>query len=284
MSSGEKHDEKGHSGGGHGHGGAHGGGSHEEHEGAPEWLISFADNVTLMMGFFVILLAMNLKPATGGPGGEGKEPGHPSPSPEMIDLAIAIREAFNNPVDPNSANPIDLPLVRRLIERSGPSPADQEGQIGREHDVKSIRKSVYHSPAGSVPFETGSAELTEEAFEALRQMRKVVQGHNLVIEIRGHVSAAESFGKSDRGARLSYERATAVAEAMVREGISWAQLQLVACADGERLVPLAYDEAGQRTNQRVELIVTDQVVRTAAEDEQAPDPSKDAEPAHPDPK
>jgi outer membrane protein OmpA-like peptidoglycan-associated protein len=266
MSDAKEHDGKKHGGGGHGHGG---GGSHEEHEGAPEWLISFADNVTLMMGFFVILLAMNLKPASSG-GGESKEPGHPAPvasTPELLDVVIAIREAFNNPVDPNSSNPIDLPLIRRIIERAGPSQADQEGQIGREHDVRSIRPSSYFSPAGSIPFDDGTAVLNEAGREALRQMHKVVRGHNLVIEARGHASAAEAFGKSDRGHKLSYDRALAVAEALIAEGLPWAQIRVVACGDGERLVPVAYDEAGHRTNQRVEIIVTDQVVRSPSEDD-----------------
>src|SRR6478672_62152 len=75
---------------------------HEEREGAPEWIISFADNVTLMMGFFVLLLAMNMSPkATGpvGPGPKSREPGRAqAAAPDMLDVAIAIREAFHNPV------------------------------------------------------------------------------------------------------------------------------------------------------------------------------------------
>ncbi len=280
MSDAHEHDEKKKHGGG-GHGAGHGGGGgHEEHEGAPEWLISFADNVTLMMGFFVILLAMNLKPASSG-GGESKEPGHPAPAatPEVMDIVIAIREAFNNPVDPNSANPVDLPLIRRIIERSGPSQADQEGQIGREHDVRSVRPSSYFSPAGSVPFDDGSATLNESGRQALRQMHKVVRGHNLVIEARGHVSAAEAFGKMDRGLRLSYDRALAVAEALTSEGLPWPQLRVVACGDGERLLPSAYDEAGHRANQRVEIIVTDQIVKASLTEEDKP-PTSGA-PGHP---
>lgn len=253
----EKEHKKGHGGGGHGPGG----GSHEEHhEGAPEWLISFADNVSLMMGFFVILLAMNMKPAATGGAGTSKEPGHAEPTAEMLDFAIAVREAFNNPVDPASASPVDLPLIRRLLERSGASQAEQDGQIGREHDVRSIRKTAYFSPAGSVPFDDGSSVIGEAGQEALRPLQKILRGHNLVIEIRGHVSAAEAHELPDRGMRFSNDRAIAVAEALVADGIPWAQLRIIGCGDGERITARAYDAAAQRTNQRVEIIVTDIVV------------------------
>src|SRR5436189_972373 len=120
MADHEKHDEghgEGGHGGGHGGHGAHGGGGHEEgHEGAPEWLISFADNVALMMGFFVILLAMNMaKPTLGGIGGAAKNT--TDSSPEMEDFAIEVRKAFNTPVDINSTNPNEAALVKRLKQR-----------------------------------------------------------------------------------------------------------------------------------------------------------------------
>jgi len=281
VSEAKEHTEKKHGGGGHG--GGHGGGSHEEpHEGAPEWLISFADNVTLMMGFFVILLAMNLKPASSGAaGGDSKEPGNPPPTPEILDMAIAIREAFNNPVDPDSSNPIDLPLIRRLLERSGLSQAERDGQIGREHDVQSIRPTDYYSPAGSVPFDEASTSLNAAGTEALRQMTRTLRGQNLVIEVRGHVSATESFGKPDRGVRLSYERALSVAGALAAQGVPWAQLRIVACGDAERLVPIAHDAAGHRTNQRVEMIVTDQVMKDHADEDSATPPNPPSRPGPP---
>src|SRR5690349_16579558 len=108
----------GHGGGGHG-GGGHGGGGHEEHEGAPEWLISFADNVTLMMGFFVIMLALNMKPASSSGGeSESKQAGSGTPAEVTLDTVLAIREAFNNPVKLDSKDPRELALIKRLLQRN----------------------------------------------------------------------------------------------------------------------------------------------------------------------
>lgn len=258
MSEDHEHGKKSHGHGGGGHGGGHGGGGHEEHEGAPEWLISFADNTALMMGFFVILLAMSMNKPTGA--GAGETPMQTPMTDRMLDTAIAVREAFHSPVDLSSTDPMDLPLIRRIHERRGGSQADDAGQKGREHDVRSIRPSDYYSTAGRVPFADSSSTIEPEGSEALNQLLPLLKGHNLIIEVRGHVSAAEAFGRSDRGVQLSYERALAVAKVITAEGVSWQQLRLIAAGDSERLVPVAYDAGEHQSNQRVELIVTDQVV------------------------
>ena len=243
------------------HGPPHGGGHEEAHEGAPEWLISFADLVTLMMGFFVILFVLNIKPASagGGAGGDPSSSGSAATvSPEMLDVIIAIREAFNNPVDPNSSSPIDLPLVRRLMER-GESDAQREGPIGREHDIKSIRPTDYFSPAGAVSFDDHSTAIRGKNKDDLMEVAKLIRGYNLVIEVRGHVSAVEAADAPDRGMKLSFERASAVAEQLTMQGVPWGHMRLISCGDGERLVQTTYDAEEHRRNQRVEVIVTEKV-------------------------
>ncbi|HEY3243453.1 MAG TPA: flagellar motor protein MotB [Phycisphaerae bacterium] len=254
----------------------HGGGGHDgEHEGAPEWLISFADNVTLMMGFFVVLLAMNMQsPKTGGVGGGDKKGGGPGGlSTEALDLAIAVREAFNNPVRMDSDDPRDQPLIQRIRERAGESEAQQDGQAGREHDVKSIRPGDYFSQGGAITFDDGSSALSEEARQGVASACEQLRGVNLIVELRGHVSAAEAFGHPDRGMRLAYERASAVAEDLAAHGVGWMRLRLVASADNDRLVAPVYDPAGQRVNQRVEIIVTDQVLSDHLQDDDRAPPS-----------
>lgn len=249
----------GHGGGGHG-GGNHGGGGHEEHEGAPEWLISFADNVALIMGFFVILLAMNLKPASAGASGPSSEEGtgKPTPTVETLDMAIAIREAFNNPVRLDSNDPKDLPLVQRLAQRK----AINEGGHGvgdKERDGRAITPRDDRGLEETILFDGGCVRLDEEGVEALDRAARRLKGTRFVIEVRGHCSAAEAYDKADRGMRLSYDRAAAVAAELDARGVKWARLKLIANADADRVNAVAYDNAAQRANQRVQVVSTDRV-------------------------
>ncbi len=263
ASGGEDHGGGGHGGGGHGGGhggGGHGGGGHEEHEGAPEWLISFADNVALMMGFFVILLAMNMqKPSMGGIGGEGKYPN--DASPEMEDFAIALRAAFNTPVDINSTNPNEAALVRRLRDRATEGgQTRQPGVDGNKHDVQSTRTSNWVSPVAVAYFNDLDTELNEEARRSLAQAADMVRGKSWMVDIRGHVSATEANGNAPRAMRLAYDRAFAVYEELVKLGVAREQLRVTGCADNERATGRADSAQGHQSNQRVEVIQTQETM------------------------
>lgn len=258
--SGDAHGD-GHASGGHGsggHGGGHGGGGHAEgeHEGAPEWLISFADNVALMMGFFVILLAMNMqKPQTGGIGGEGKNPSDEE-NPAMQDFAIAVRKAFNTPVDINSTDPNEASLVKRLRERERQGDATDPGPDGANHNVQAVRPTDFVNIAGFVSFPDNSAVLTDPARRTMAEVAEKLRGLTWIVEVRGHVSAAEAARDKDRAMRLSGDRALAGAKALVAEGVQWEQIRVVACADNERVTPLARGTEGHQNNQRAEVVIT----------------------------
>jgi chemotaxis protein MotB len=262
----EKKDEsKGQGGHGHsgGHGGGHGGGGHEEaHEGAPEWLISFADNVTLMMGFFVILLAMNMAKtpasASSGAGEPSKDGKTGAATTAMLDAAIAIREGFNNPVNIYSNNPNELPLIRRVLERAQEDGfALDAGIKGKKHSVQAIRPGDYRKPCGAVWFSPGSTTLTPAGRESAMSIANHFRGLRTILEVRGHVSSAEAYGSAEKGMRLSFDRAAAVAAILAANGLDWRQLRIVSCGDNDRVKAIAYDKAGQQQNERVEVVPTD---------------------------
>jgi outer membrane protein OmpA-like peptidoglycan-associated protein len=254
----DKHDEHGSKGhrkkGGHGHGP----GGHEEHEeGVPEWVVSFADNALLQMGFFVILLAMNLKePTTGGVGGKDDFGNQPQ-SEAMLDFMISIREAFNNPVNPNSNDPRESALVRRVMQRKEGT-AKQEGPPGDKPDVQAVRPTDYHRIGGLINFEENDDAVDAAGLRTAAELARQLKGRRTVVEIRGHTSTAEAADPQDKGMRLSYSRAMAVAQVLRTGGLEWEQLRIVACGAGNRATPIARSVAEARQNQRVEIVVTDE--------------------------
>lgn len=272
MSDHEEHHEEGRSHKSHG-GHPAGGGVHAEgeHEGAPEWLISFADNVALLMGFFVILLAMNMKAPTAGGIGGVDGPHTPPPSKQWLDMVIAIREAFHTPIQLDSDDPREAHLRERLRERENEEAGEsiREGPEGSKTDLQGLRPSDYVVPAAVVRFETGSADLSASAQAKARLDAREIAGKlNIIIEVRGHVSAAESRRDVEKGWQLAHLRALTVARLMIEEGIPARHVRIVACGDASPVKARADTFGDHATNQRVELVVI----------QETPDPDQFADP------
>ncbi len=251
----EKHG--GHGGGGHGHGGGH-----EEHAGAPEWLISFADNVALLMGFFVILLAMNMNKKDGAAAAESS-----GADDSMNELIYGIRDAFNNLPSLESKDPKDGPLIEYMKRREATrGETSTDGAPGLADTQQAIRPSDFNQVTATFPFEVSVAKLQPSGKELARTVAERLRGQRFIVEIRGHVSAVEAAAGVESAQKLSFQRAQAVGAALVENGLKWPALRIVACGDNERKTPIAYDSPAHRTNQRVEIIVTNE---TIAEDPHA---------------
>jgi outer membrane protein OmpA-like peptidoglycan-associated protein len=265
----EQHEGESHGSGSHGGGHGHAGGGHAEgeHEGAPEWLISFADNVALMMGFFVILLAMNM-----GPKGKSDAGGDPSnepgtPSTAMLDFVIGMREGFGNPIDLSSKKAEEQPFINRMRELRGEGDTNQVP--GRHKAQQSLRPTNFSSIGAKISFDDDSTALNSAARETIAEAAKKLKGQRYYIELRGHVSPSEAMHDVRRAMKLSYDRAITVFNALVEQGISPAQLIIRCYGDNDRIVPNTWSRENDRTNQRVEIVISSEQL--------PPDPySKDA--------
>jgi chemotaxis protein MotB len=220
-------------------------------ESAPMWIVSFADLVTLMMSFFVVLYAMK----QGG-------------TKQQIQVAAALKAtfdpAYDPPLDSNSA--FDQ-AYRHYRGRQGPQTDANPGQNaktakgtqGTNTDVQTIRAGKDIVTGGKITFDVGDIKLSQDSMDVIQQIADHVKGLNNVLMIKGHVSADELALHPDdpNGFGLSYQRAVLVADALAKMGIDRRVLRPVACGAFEPLKTGVYDAEGLRQNRRVEVFTTD---------------------------
>ncbi len=262
---GDKHDD-GHKKKHGSHGGGHGGGGHggEEHEGAPEWLISFADMVMLMMGFFVIMFALNVQPKGGNAGGGGEQSDGVANEPDFVDFAISVRKAFHTIDNLDPENPDDQRLIQRLQEQQGAGESRDDGAKGQDRNVKSVRDTKTFGKGTMITFTLRSTSVDEAAAATITEFAKKQRGRNSVIELRGHASVAEAYKKPEEAAQIGFDRALATARALNASGIEWSRLRLLSSGDNERAEAFPGQEDADAKNARVEIRVTDEVTAPRA--------------------
>ena len=129
--------------------------------------------------------------------------------------------------------------------------------------MEAVRPTDYQAPFGTVRFARDSAELTELAGKRIAEIAARARGRTLIVEVRGHVSAAEAFHRAEQSMKLAFDRALAVAEVLAQNGVDWWQIRLLACGDHERVSAFPGSQHEDAANSRVEVVVTDQVVPEA---------------------
>lgn len=232
--------------------------NHKKHheEGHEEgWIVSFADLMTLMMSFFVIMAAGNPQDA--------------KMDPEFREIIAAVKQAFNYLPAADSKDPVDLQILMNQLRnqkgrgttgKHGDAYQENEGATGKYDQIQTIRTGTLTAIGTQVPFEHDSAALDADASDMLVQMAQQMKGHTNIFVIKGHVSSDEEHALADSGRDLAYERASAVAARLHVLGVSKQALRVESCRDYEPLKRGAYTATEQAVNRRVEIIATESLV------------------------
>ncbi|MEQ8768574.1 MAG: flagellar motor protein MotB [Planctomycetota bacterium] len=227
----------------------------EEPKGAPEWVVTFGDMISLLVTFFVLLLTFStlddneLKPAFGAINTNfgnltqdrnqhnvvkkyEQKPwlremtGADRPPKYEVDETARIEEAMRRKEDPDA-----VPL-----------------ELDRTEDGTSIRIDV------DVLFEPGTAKIREDRVGRLLDLAEMLKESGRGFLVQGHADTRETWSGTD-AAELAGERALAVAQLMMnRANIPASKVGIESFADHR---PQSEETTidGRRQNRRIEIFV-----------------------------
>jgi chemotaxis protein MotB len=215
-------------------------------EGAPAWMVTYADMVTLLLTFFVLLLSManmdvsKFKDALGSLKGAfgifGTSARTEVDKPKVISFA-----------------PVDDDYVQRLYNKV--QVVMSRMKIDRDIDLVKNRGAVILRVKESVLFDPGSRTLKPSAEPVLRKIAYLVRPLPLAVRIEGHTDSSPSADPSLSNWDLSVLRAVAALKFFVEEDlIPLQRLSAVGYGDQHPVAP-NNSEKGRALNRRVEFVL-----------------------------
>ncbi|WIM06748.1 MAG: flagellar motor protein MotD [Candidatus Nitricoxidivorans perseverans] len=246
----------------------------EEHENHERWLVSYADFITLLFAFFVVMYAISSV-------NDGK----------YRVLSDTLSTAFRNipgsssgamvQVNPNAPMPIAIPF-----RKSTPGLKTDESQRIKREKVRNVAKDINEALAplvqegqvritegalgitveinASVLFAPGDARLGPEAVQALAAVAQILAPTDFPIIVEGHTdnTPINTF-QFPSNWELSGVRASSVVRLFVDSGVDARRLTATGYADQRPVADNATPEGKQR-NRRVAITIESKTPDTAA--------------------
>lgn len=252
-----------------------------ESDNTDRWMVSYADFVTLLFAFFVVMYAMSSV-------NEGK----------YRVLADSMTDAFK--VAPKSPDPIQIGKENRAITSSKPNneiikPIKilPKSERTYEREMKQIAETVSKSVQplidkglikvtqhklwveiemnSKILFSSADSELEEEAFPALKALANVIKTLPNSIDVEGHTDNHPISNELFRSNwELSAARAASVVHLFTRYGVNPKRLSSIGYAEFRPVANNATEE-GRTRNRRVKVVIlADKNARRIAEIDREP--------------
>ena len=229
----------------------------DEEKGAPMWVVTFGDLMSLLLCFFVLMLSFSemdrkryrvisgsMKNAFGI---QRKMPKFESPKGVRM-----IAREFDQAIVLPSIQNISTPLMQEIADAF---PGLQDDEI----KVEATENNVTFRLLGEATFDTGRADIHARFVPLLQRIGQLLESTKGEIVITGHTDDVPLHGGSYRtNMGLSAARATAIAEFfLTRTQIAPKRISTMGCGEHRPLMPNLTEEA-RRQNRRVEIILTRQ--------------------------
>jgi len=225
-------------------------------EGLPGWMATFADMVTLLLCFFVLLLSFaeqseeKYRDALGSiKGAFGvKEVRAISDQMALFNTSSEATKEMASQISHDERLILGVVMrIKSLIE-------DTDAEIKEGAGVTADRDGVVFSANSSAMFEPNSAVLKPKAREVLDSVIKVLKDYKLNLVVRGHTDNRPiSTPKFPSNWELSAARAAVALDYILQKGdIEISRAKAVGYADTRPAAPNDTEE-DRRKNQRVEF-------------------------------
>jgi chemotaxis protein MotB len=262
---------------------------HEDHINHEAWAIPYADLVTLLLAFFVVMYSISSvnegkfrvvsksistafngaskviepMPVSAGPGASRTPsvllapPSAPSSEPIVTPAAAPPQADDSTPAKPlqaatTSSSADDLASLADSVESSIAALIDRGVVVVRRH-----QRWIEVEIRADILFPSGTAALTTSALEPLHELAQTLAGFRNPLHIEGHTDDVPiSTPEFPSNWELSAARAARVARLFIETGIDAHRLSISGLGEFR---PIASNdtEEGRNRNRRVRLIVLD---------------------------
>lgn len=240
----------------------------ESHENQERWLVSYADFITLLFAFFVVMYAVSSV-------NEGKYHilssslvnAFKSNNPSSL---VSARSAEFSPINNQQSHQVQTDSIKLIDNQNFQKAKKQE-------KMKSMAKSILHALEplvkdgqvritqnalgitveinASVLFSPGQAKLAESSRLTLQAVAHVIKGHEHEIHVEGHTDNlpihTESFPSNWE---LSTARASSVIRLFIENGVEAHRLTAVGYGENRSLETNETPE-GRKRNRRVTVMI-----------------------------
>jgi chemotaxis protein MotB len=229
----------------------------EEHDPHDRWLISYADFMTLLFAFFVVMYALSsinegkyrvFSDSVGDAFGLGKgTPGIAGDAPAVLALPNPAlkrrREALRREKEHMTR------LAQNLL--STLAPLVKEGKVRVTQNSRGVSVEIN----ASILFNQGDARLTDESGLALRAVAVLLKDDPHAVQVEGHTDNMPiSNVQFPSNWELSAARASAVVRLFIGAGVGAARLTAVGHGDNLAVAPND-TEVGRARNRRVAITI-----------------------------
>lgn len=237
-------------------------------EGAPAWVMTYGDMMSLLLCFFIMLTAFaDFQPGGGGSAAVVQ-------AMQSIQKALGIKLKNDSVISQAVTFNAMLDQIKKVLEEYDSEhrgDTDQKGIQGKTFRLKRIRDGMEITIGGPILFEPFAARLTEQGRDSLVNIADILKGHRNKVDIVGH--AAEQPAPADwtysDAMQLSYDRARCVADELVRKGVDPRAVRLVAVGANEPVRKDSDQFTRSGDNRRVEIVVRESLIDDYREEQSA---------------